>query len=173
MAKKPTNPQILRDDILTFLEKEGTPVFHVEPEMWPDNVDIWWDTKRYPDFKAFLSVAKASGAKIVLFFEQELTEEMIQATEDSLEVAGMEPEEFRKYSRQLAEYRNYIGFITRIGLGFQQDKFLYWYEAQSPWYVEYMEMVEDLTMMGFGGGMPLDDEDDDADPRHGGYFSNN
>lgn len=175
MAKKPTNPQLLRDDILKHLQDEAIPVFHVEPEGWPDDVDIWWDTTRQPDYKTFLAVAKSAGAKMILFYEQEMTEEMLLEAEDSLEISGLEPEEFRQYSRKLAEFRNYLGFVTRVGLGFQQDGFLYWYEAESPWYADYMAMLEDLTMTGFGG-MGLgeeDDEDEDEGPPRGGYFSNN
>lgn len=160
------NLQILKDEILEALRREGMGVFHTEPDLWPADRSIWWDTDRRPEYREFITAAKTAGARMVLFFEQELGEEAIMDAEDALESAGVPPEEYREYSRRIAEMRGYSGFVSRIGIGFSLDGLLYFFELESEWFRELMDLIEELTM----SDSPTNGAD--SDPL-GGYYSNN
>lgn len=172
------NPQIVKDEILEHLRREGVAVYHVEPEMWPNDRSVWWDTNRVPDYKKFLATAKSAGAKVILYFDQDLTEETIADAEDALELATLEPDEFREYARRIGELRSYIGFTNRLGIGYASEGFFYWYDLEAPWYEELMEMLEELQLSQFPfsadpGFEEDDDDDDDQKPPLGNYFSKN
>lgn len=175
MASTPKpNPQIVKDEILEYLRREGLAVFHVEPEMWPTERTVWWDSDREPDYRKFVTAAKAAGAQMLLYFDQELTEETLGEVEDSLELATLEPEEFREYARELGDMRSYIGFTSRMGIGFAKDGIFYWYELESPWYEQLMDLMEELQM----SSLPYDSrrgepDEDEENPPLGNFYSNN
>jgi len=172
-ASKP-NPQIVRDDILKAIRKEGLSVYFVEPEMWPNDRSVWWDTNKVPDYEQFLLAAKSMGVRMMLFFDQELSETTIADAEDALELAVLEPEEFREYARRIADFRSYIGFTSRLGVGFASEGIFYWYDLEAPWYEELLAMMEDLHISDF----PFDpnaepEEDEGGEPPRGNFYSNN
>ena len=90
-ASKP-NPQIVKDEIVEHIRRESLAIYHVEPEMWPEERSVWWDTNRVPDYKKFIAAAKSAGAKMILYYDQDLSEGTIADAEDALEVAVLEPE---------------------------------------------------------------------------------
>ncbi|WP_031499382.1 hypothetical protein [Bryobacter aggregatus] len=143
--------------------------------MWPSDRTVWWDTEQFPDYTKFVVAAKTNGTKMMLYFDQELTPEEMADAEVSLEAANFEPEEFRDYSRRVAEMRSYVGFTSRLGLGFTSEGLFYWYELEAPWYQEFLSLIEDLQMAGITYGDDLDeiDDDDDKDPPMGNFYSNN
>lgn len=166
------NPQIVKDEILEYLHKEGLAIYHVEPEMWPNERSVWWDTNRVPDYKKFIVAAKSAGAKMILYFDQELDEEAIADAEDALELAMLEPEEYREYARRIGELRSYLGFTNRLGVGFSTEGMFYWFDLEAPWYEELGEMVEDLHMSSFPHQSAGPDEEDE-DPPLGNFYSKN
>lgn len=171
-ASKP-NPQIVKDEILEYLRREGLAIYHVEPEMWPNERSVWWDTDRVPDYKKFIVAAKSAGAKMILYFDQELEESTITDAEDALEMASLEPEEFREYARRIGELRSYLGFTNRLGVGFASEGMFYWFDLEAPWYEELVEMMEDLHMSNFPYDAAAPDEEEDENPPLGNFYSNN
>jgi len=142
--------------------------------MWPEERSVWWDTNRVPDYKKFIAAAKSAGAKMILYYDQDLSEETIADVEDALELAVLEPEEYREYARQIGELRSYIGFTSRLGVGFASEGMFYWFDLESPWYEELVDMLEDLHLSGFPReGIGGADEDEDEDPPIGNFYSNN
>lgn len=166
------NPEIVKDEILEYLRREGLAVYHVEPDMWPTDRSVWWDSERVPDYKKFVTAAKTNGARMLLYFVQELTEETMSAVEDALEMAGLEPDEYREYAREIGDLRAYIGFTSRLGLGFASEGMFYWYDLEAPWYESLADLMEELEMSGmsFARGTA---EDDEGTPPMGNFYSNN
>lgn len=177
MAKAPKpNPQILKDDILKYLRSEGLAIFQAEPDTGPTERSIWWDTKGSPDYKEFVAAARAVGAKMILFFDEELEGEEIFEVEEALEAAELEPEHYREYARRIGELRSYVGFTSRVCIGFASDGYFYWYDLEAAWYEDFMDLLDELHLAGIGHGDPDDfDEDDDEDevPPRGNFYSNN
>ncbi len=111
---------------------------------------------------------------MILYYDQDLSEETIADAEDALELAVLEPEEYREYARQIGELRSYIGFTSRLGVGFASEGMFYWFDLESPWYEELVDMLEDLHLSGFPReGIGGADEDEDEDPPIGNFYSNN
>jgi hypothetical protein len=138
--------------------------------MWPSERTVWWDTDRAPDYKQFVTAAKSVGARMILYFDQELQEETISDTEDALELAVLEPEEYREYARQIGDLRSYIGFTNRIGIGFASEGMFYWFDLEAPWYTELMDTLEDLHL----SSIPYEaGEEEDKNPPMGNFYSNN
>ena len=177
MAKAPRpNPQILKDDILKYLRSEGLVIFRSEANTGPTERTVWWDTQGSPDYKEFVATARAVGAKMILFFDEELEEGEILDAEEALEAAELEPEEYREYARRIGELRSYVGFTSRVGIGFASDGHFYWYDLEAAWYEDLIDVLDELNLAGIGLGDPEDlDEDDDEDevPPRGKFYSNN
>ena len=170
-ASKP-NPQIVKDEILEYLRREGLAIYHVEPEMWPNERSVWWDTNKAPDYKQFIVAAKSAGARMILYFDQELEEDTIADAEDALEMASLQPDEYREYARQIGDLRSYIGFTNRLGIGFASDGMFYWFDLEAPWYEELMDMLEDLQMSSIPFGS-AEEDDEDKNPPLGNFYSKN
>ncbi len=168
------NPQLLKEEIAEYLYRAGLAIYHVEPDMWPEDRTVWWDTNRVPDYKKFITAAKSVGAKMILYYDQDLSEELIADAEDALELAVLEPEEYRDYARQIGDLRSYIGFTSRLGIGYASEGIFYWFDLEAPWYEDFMEMLEDLHM----SSLPYEsrragEEDEEEDPPIGNFYSNN
>jgi hypothetical protein len=173
-ASKP-NPQIVKDEIVEYIRREGLAIYHVEPEMWQNERSVWWDTNRSPDYKKFIVAAKSNGAKMILYFDQELDEDAISDAEDALELAVLEPEEYREYARRIGDLRSYIGFTSRLGVGFASEGMFYWFDLEAPWYEDMLDMLEDLHLSAFPHQVPglEEDEEEDEDPPLGNFYSKN
>lgn len=171
------NPQIVKDEILDYLRKEGLAVYHVEPDMWPNEKSVWWDTDKVSDYRKFIVAAKSSGAKMILYYDAELSEGMLAEAEDALELASLEPEEFREYARSIGDLRSYLGFTSRLGIGFALEGLFYWFELEAPWFEELVDILEELQLasLPYGEGMASDSDDDDdpGKPPMGNFYSNN
>ncbi len=111
---------------------------------------------------------------MILYFDQELDEDAISDAEDALELAVLEPEEYREYARRIGDLRSYIGFTSRLGVGFASEGMFYWFDLEAPWYEDMLDMLEDLHMSGFPHQVTgIDDDEEDEDPPLGNFYSNN
>lgn len=141
--------------------------------MWPNHRTVWWNSDLQPDYRQFIAAAKAAGAKVILYFDQDLTEESIEEAEQALELARVEPEEYREYARAIGEFRSWIGFTCRVAIGFASEGMFYFYDLESDWYSNMLDMVEELRLSAY----PFDGSDDDdepgGNPPMGNYYSNN
>ncbi len=171
MPKTPRpNPQIAKDEILQFLKKEGLSVFHVEPDMWPENRSVWWDTEREPDYKKFVAIAKAAGVKQVLYLDEDLQDTTVKSAQASLEMARLDPEEYREYAHALAEFRSYEGFTCRVCIGYALESIFYWYDLEALWYMDFLDLIDELHAASFAYRR---DDDEDGEPPMGNFYSNN
>lgn len=168
MPKKPPipfrpqpNPQTLRDELLEYIQSEGFGLFQCEPLGVPVSQAIWWDYHVRPDYKEFFAAAKASGVKLIYFFEQVFTELEIERVETNLEIAMLPEDERRTLLRRLADFRGYIDFLCRVGVGFEVNNRMHWFDVYAPWFFEYLDLAEESKPLNGGFDPDLDDLDED------------
>jgi hypothetical protein len=140
---------------------------------------MYWDEHRSPDIAKFLTVAKAADAKLILYWEHHLQDFETMASEAMIDAAGLEPEDYREYTRALANIRSHTGELTRVGIGFTSNGTHYLMDFEAEWYAEFQTRLRMLRVIGNPENFDLEDlEDEDEDndgfpPSRGGYFSKN
>ncbi len=159
------NLDTLKREILDYLEASGFAVFHSSPGNMEGMPAVLWDTERFPDFHAFLDVARKTGTAIVLFATSEFDAEEIDAVMAQLEDCDFTREERREYESRLREMRIFAGVTCTLELAFDYNSRLHIYEVQPDWYEEFLGIEDEISAMAM-------DEDMDNDSL-GGYFSKN
>jgi hypothetical protein len=155
---------------LAAVEEGGFALFQCESSSIPLEKAIWWDSHRMPDYRAFFATAAHSGTKLIYFFEKEFSQDDIDLVEDYLEMGAIADDELRLLRRRLADFRGYLGFLCRVGVGYPASEFMHWFEVYAPWFLEYVDLLEEVRDLAGGYGL---EEDDEEDPPLGGYYSRN
>ena len=161
------NLDTLKADIRSELTNRGLTVFHDSGRLDAETRYLRWDTKNYPDYKAFLDVAQQLGVKLMAFSHSELDADLIESAIDDLENLGFEYDEQKTYERKLRELSVYDGFICSIALSFDYKGICYLYEIDAEWYQELMNLLDELDL---AEGLNTEGEDEDS---FGGYYSKN
>jgi len=160
------NLETLRTEIQDFLETEGLAVFHGHSRALDSEPMVYWDCRRYPDYKDFVKAGKAAGAKLMVFHQRELSADQIDEGLEQLEVLDIPRDEHRVLERRLNELRSYEGFTCALELSFDLGGRVYMFDLRTEWYEELAEILGDLHIM----DVESDEEDDET---MGGYFSKN
>lgn len=160
------NLEALRAEIPEYLESRGLALFRGYSRMHDDAPMIEWDCERFPDYKAFATVAEKLEVKLIVFRDQEFYEVLVESALEDLEDSDLPYEERHEYERKLREFRNYAGFTCAIEMTFDYEGTLYCFELRTDWYKEFQRISNELNSIVEEGG-----EDDDAPL--GGYFSRN
>ena len=161
------NLDSLKSEIQTYLKDNGFVTYHAFSRSLDGMPEVEWDTRRYPDFKEFLHVAKRLEARLIVFHHREFSSEIIERAIDDLPAAGLDYDDQRVYEQRLRELSVYEGFTCLIELSFDYQDTLYLFELRTDWFTELTQILDQLTLSD-------DDEDGgpDADPL-GGYYSKN
>lgn len=162
------NLDTLRDEIQGYLEEQGFAIFHGFPRMLETLPLVYWDCERYPDYKAFLETAKATGVRLIVYHQHEFSNDQIDSALEQLDDVDLPIEDHRIMERRLKELRAYDGFTCALELSFDIEGRAYVFDLRTDWYEELSDMIEELHMLGAGAE---DEEDDDSPMR--GYFSQN
>lgn len=162
------NLDSLRAEIETNLQDQGFSIFHGFSRHSHDFglVPIEWDTAQYPDFRAFLKVAKDLGVKVIGLHHRQFSADVIEDALESLADMPYEIEDRRDLERRLRELSVYEGFTCAVELAFDYDNNLYLFDLQADWYRELHDLLDEATL---GGDEDSEDEDDPL----GGYYSKN
>lgn len=163
------NLDTLKSEIEGYLEDQGFAVFRGFPRLLDSLPMVYWDCERYPDFRAFLDTAKASGVRLVVYHQHEFASEQIDSALERLEEVELPREDHRSMERRLKELRVYDGFTCALELSFDLEGRIYVFDLRTDWYEELTDLLDDLHMLGAG---PDEDDDDDDTPMRG-YFSQN
>ncbi len=161
------NLETLKNQIQEHLEEGGFAVFHGYSRVMDSQPLVFWDSERYPDYKLFVSSAKASGAKLMILNQREFSEDIIDDAVEQLAVSELPVEDKRSIERRLTELRAYVGFTCSLELSFDHQSRVYVFDVRTEWYEELSNLLEDLEFLN------PDDDDEPNEGTIGGYFSKN
>jgi len=158
MSPLPDDLAALKDDMIAFIEGHGMRRF-------PGFVDfevvqsIVWKSPGDPDgWKDFVELAKAAGAPFLTMdswrLDRDELDEMIQRLSDAEFTSDEDLEEARWL-------RTYVGKTGFVQLGFANQGVMMVYEASTPWYERYQNILE--TAEDFAG-LSMDEPDQDDEP---------
>lgn len=160
------NLDTLKAEIETYLKTNGFVVFHGFARGIVERPEVDWDSKRYPDFRDFLSVATQLGIRLIVFHHREFTASVVDNALEELEDASYEFDDQRDVERRLRELRVYDGFTCALELSFEFEGVAYIYDLRTEWYTELNQILDEFDMF------PDDGEDEDENPLSG-YYSKN
>ena len=162
------NLEVLKNEILEYLESSDFAVFRSEPGGLEGMSVITWDTERCPDYRAFLEAARKSGEKLILFASREMSEDEVEEAADELiDNTDFTREERRELENRLARAQKHVGSTCVLELAFDHNSHLYVYEARPDWYDEFLEACDEISSM-----LSIDSEQAGSDGL-GGFYSNN
>jgi len=162
------NLDTLKGEIEQYLEEQGFAVFRGFPRMLDTSPLVYWDCDRYPDYKAFLSAAKAADVRLMVYHQHEFSADQIDSALERLEEIELPREEQRAMERRLKEMRMYDGFTCALELSFDHGGRIYVFDLRTEWYDELSDLLDDINMI---DADPETGEDDESPM--GGYFSKN
>jgi hypothetical protein len=162
------NLDTLKEDILKSLAREHFIVFYGYARAMDDVPTVFWDIEHHPDHEEFLQTAKAVGATMIVFHQQEFSSAMVDDAVDRIGGGELAAEDYRLIEGRLEELRRYDGFTCSMELSFDYQGRVYLFELRSEWFEEYSEILDELEF-----GMPDEDGSDEDDHPIGGYFSRN
>ncbi len=161
------NLDTLKREILEYLETAGFAVFRSSPGALEGLPMVLWDVEHYPEYQAFLDVARQAGVKLILFAAAEFESADLDELLEQIEDCDLPRDEQREYQSRLRELRVFEGVTCSIEIAFDYQSRLHVYEVQPDWYEEFLNLEEEITSR-FS-------EEGDLEPGDslGGYFSKN
>lgn len=160
------NLDTLKTEVLEQLGAMGVAVFHCFSRDLDETEAVYWDVHHYPDFRLFLEAARRLDVKLMTLNHREFTSEAVEEAFERLEDCEVSPEERRSFERRLREVSGYGGFTCAIELGFQHQDQWYLYSLQTPWYSDFLDLLDEIDSFAPEG------DGEDEGPM-GGYFSKN
>ena len=164
--RSPMNLDTLKVEIETYIEAQSFAVFYGYSRVLDSLPIVYWDCERHPDYKLFIQAAKATGTKVIVFHQRELSSEQMDDAFDQLETSDMPREEYRTIERRLKELRAYEGFTCALELSFDYEGRVFLFDLRTEWYEELSDLMADLQTL------ETEKEEEDDNPM-GGYFSKN
>jgi len=158
----------LKTDILAQLKRKGFAIFFSDSEAEGLDV-IYWDTRRYPDFRQYLDAAQQCGVKMVVFYERLFSQASIDDVMERVADSDLPREEKRSYELRLQELQKFEGFTGQLAVYFEAGTHFYEYEVRSPWFEDFEDIFADITV----GETELDASDSEDEDPMSGYFSRN
>jgi len=158
MSPPPDDLATLKDDMIAFIEGHGMRRFpgfvdfeEVQSVCWKpgDNPDGWKD---------FVELAKAASAPFLTMDSWRLERDELDAMIQRLGHAEFSSDEDLEEARWL---RTYVGKTGFVQLGFANQGIMMVYEASTPWYERYQNILE--TAEDFAG-LSMDEPDQDDEP---------
>ncbi len=162
----------LKSEIDKALAAGGFLVYHGLPRLKDPSTMVHWDVEEHADPKEFLQLASAMQVKLVVFHCGTLTSGMVDRAKQQLESLDLSREEQREFERGIKRMRGFEGFICSLELSFDLGNLTYAYESLTPWYREFLSMMDELDEMD-AESMDMDPDGEEEPGPMGGYFSNN
>ena len=160
------NLESLQREMLAYLESTDFAVFYGVPRAAEGSATASWDVERYPDYRAFLEVARKAGTRIVLLSAAEFDEADIEDLEEQIGLSDLSADARRECKTRLRDLRQRAGQKCSVELAFDCDSRLYVYLARADWYDEFLTLEDEVLAH-------VSDGEDDDDETLGGYFSRN
>jgi hypothetical protein len=160
------------DTLCAEIEKElggrSFAVFRGHHRALENRPQVDWDVVKWPDFREFLACAEKLGARLLVFSNQKLTEQLLDQARERLDGADLAREDYREFERTFSKLRAYEGFTSSIELSFDFEAITYIFHISTPWYDELLDMIDDLD-----DAIEQAALEDDGETPMGGYFSQN
>jgi hypothetical protein len=160
------NLDLLKHEVLKYLEDEGFAVFHSSPGGLDRQQMVLWNSETYPDYRMFIDVARKAGGKIVLFATDQLESSDLDDLKSQIEECDLSRDDRRELESRLRAFRKYEGATCTLEIGFDHEGRLYVFDVQPDWYDEFVELEDEIVEH-------LTDDDDLDDEPLGGYYSKN
>ena len=161
------NLDVLKTEIREYLETRKLVVFHAFSRGVDTLPMVFWDTRKHPDYREFISAAEAVSTKMIVLHAREFSADYVESAIERLDECELAVEERRPMERRLREMRAYDGFTCAIELSFDVSGRAYIFDLRTDWYEEFNDMLDDIEAT-----IP-DEEDEDDEGPIGGYFSKN
>ncbi len=158
----------LKDEIQQYLESRNFVIFHSLARTTEPASAVQWDSRLYPDFKAFLEVCRQLEVRLVCFHHRELSPDFIDDAMDDLETADIPRDEYQRLEERLRELRIYEGLTSVVELSFTYQNLTYVYSQRASWYEELMEIADEIDDY-----LAVENEEEGNGESMGGYFSRN
>jgi hypothetical protein len=158
MSPLPDDLATVKDDMVAFIEGHGMRRFPGIVEYDEVQTVMWKPKENSDDWKDFVELAKTAGAPFLTMDSWRLERRALDELIQRLSNAEFTSDEDLEDARWL---RTYVGKTGFVQLGFAHQGIMMVYEATTPWYDRYqniVEMAEDFA------GLPIDeaDQDDEA-----------
>lgn len=160
------NLDTLKREILEYLDSAGFAVFHGSPGGLEGLPMVLWDSEAFPDYQAYLEVARKSGTRLVIFATREFESADLDDLLGHLEECDLTREERRDIESRIHSLHVHEGMVCSLELAFDYHSRLYVYELQPDWYEEFLEIEDEILAQ-------VPEEEDADDDSLGGYFSKN
>jgi hypothetical protein len=161
----------LKQELLDYIAAEGFALFRSQAGSLEGLPMIFWDTDAHQDYKAFLSVAKASGVRILVFGHRQFQADEIDDALAQIEECEFGRDERRSMERKLADLKPFVGSTCTLEMAFDHQGRMYVYELVTDWF----QTFADLSDLLLAASSADDDEEgpDESDSPFGGYYSKN
>jgi hypothetical protein len=157
---------VLREEMEAELAARKFTVFHGYAREIEGRPHVEWSVELRPDFREFVAVAANLGVRLVVLHVNTLSESMVEAAMERLELSQMAVDSRRECQRTLERLRAYEGFVGLLQLSFDSEATTYVYEVSAPWYAELVEVAEDIDAA-------IESTPTEGHNPLGGYYSQN
>jgi hypothetical protein len=164
------NLDSLKQELLDYIAGEEFGIFRGQTGGNEGFPKIYWDTERYPEYQAYLNVAKLAGVSVIIFAHREFEAAEIDDAVEQIEDCEFSRDERRSIENNLAELRAFVGSTCIIEMAFGYQGHMYVYELTTEWFQTFMEISDLLIAASSANG---DNDEDESDPSFGGYYSKN
>ncbi len=162
------NLDSVHHEIEDYLKSAGFAVFRGFART-PDTITVDWDTDRYPDYKAFLDVAREIGVRLIVVHQRAFDASIVERALEELDDAeDVDLDEQRAIQNRLKDLSKYDGFTCAIEVSFDHENSTYLFELRAEWYEELDDLMSELAST-----FDFDEEDEEDDEPYGGYYSKN
>jgi hypothetical protein len=165
------NLDSLKQELLDYIAAEEFGVFKGQTGGNEGFPKIYWDTGRYPEYQAYLNVAKIAGVSVIIFAHREFEAAEIDDALEQIEDCEFGRDEQRSIESSLADLRPFVGSTCIIEMAFGYQGHMYVYELMTEWFQTFMDMSDLLVAASSANGD--DDGEDESDSSFGGYYSKN
>ncbi len=158
----------LRSEMMDYMRDTGLPIFYGLGTPEEDDY-VFWDTAAFPDWRQFVDVAKESGARLLLFSSQALTDTDLEQAIEKLGECDLNREDRGFFMRQFEQLRKHVGQTAWVRIAFEHSSRWLAYERTVAWHEEFRSALDDLEAF-----LPVAEEEEEEEGDSGrGFFSRN
>jgi hypothetical protein len=164
------NLDSLKQELLDYIAAEEFGLFKGQTGGIEGFPKIYWDTERYPEYQAYLNVAKIAGVSVIIFAHREFEAAEIDDALEQIQDCELGRDEQRSIESNLADLRPFVGSTCVIEMAFSYQGHIYVYDLTTEWFQSFMDISDLLIAASSANG---DDGEDESDTSFGGYYSKN